>query len=383
MDLPHGWGAVMIYRDLDLHPRLLAGLGSLADESPTLVQEQALPPILEGRDVLVIAPRADGERLVSVLPILQHTLFGPRGRIQAIVLTPTQELAETIIGAIQNLGKYTRVRSLALCDGPIPAQLQALQDGVEVIIACPARLLEHLNRGSLDLSRAELLVLEDLDRFCDMGFLPDLWRILKATPAQHQTLLFSTTDNEELRKTAQVLLREPITVQVGDVAATPPIAHRFYSVEAEYKTEALLTLLDADEIPAEAVLIFCETRFRARRLGEKLKHAGYAAAILTDELSPKRRNIAIEGFRQKISKMIVTTDIAAQGLDVTPITTIINFDMPETVETYLHRSGRTAYSESPSKAVTLVTPEDNEIAEAIALELGERPDYRTLPHGLN
>lgn len=369
----------MIFEDLGLHPRVLAGLGALADESPTPVQELALPPILEGRDVLIIAPQTDGEKLVLVLPTLQHALFGPRGRIQAVILTPTRELAQTIIDAIQNLGKHTRVRSLVLCDGPIPPQIEALHNGVEVVVACPARLLEHLNRGSLDLSRAGLLVLKDIDRFSDMGFLPDLWRILKATPTEHQTLLFSTTDNEELRKTAQTLLREPITVQIGEVASAPAITHQFYPVDAEAKTEALLALLDSGEIPSEALLIFCETRFRARRLGEKLKHAGHATAILTDELSTKRRNIAIEGFRQQTSRIIVTTDLAAQGLDVTSIAHIINFDMPATVESYLHRSGRTAYSKSSSTAINLVTPEDDEIVDAITLELGERPQYRTLP----
>ncbi|MBN1922474.1 MAG: DEAD/DEAH box helicase [Anaerolineae bacterium] len=369
----------MIFKDLDLHPRVLAGLGASGNESLTPVQEQALPPILEGRDVLVIAPRTDGERLAFVLPILQHTLFGSRGRIQAVILTPTQELAQTIIDTIQDLGQHTRVRSLVLCDGPIPPQIATLHDGVEVIVACPARLLEHLNRGSIDLSRAGLLVLEDIDRFCDMGFLPDLWRILKATPTEHQTLLFATTDNEELRKTAQTLLREPITVQIGEVVSVPAITHQFYPVDAEAKTEALLALLDSGEIPSEALLIFCETRFRARRLGEKLKHAGYAIAILTDELSPKRRNIAIEGFRQQTSRIIVTTDVAAQGLDVTSIAHIINFDMPATAEIYLHRSGRTAYSKSSPTAINLVAAEDDEIVAAITLELGERPRYRTLP----
>lgn len=373
----------MTFEDFDLHPRILAGLGALANQTPTPVQQQALPPILEGQDVLVLTPAGDGKTMAFVLPILQHTLFGPRGRVQALILTPTQELTEEIRDEIQRLGQHTRVRSLALCGGQIPLQLEALRNGVEIIVACPARLIEHLNRGSLDLSRVEMLVLAELDQLCDMGFLPDLWRILKAAPAERQTLLFSATDNEELRRLTQTLLRAPVTVQIGEVAPAPPVTHVRYPVAAELKTEALLTLLDLGELPAKAVLIFCETRFRARRLRERLKHAGYAAALLTDELSPKRRDIAIEGFRQGTFDMLVTTDAAAQGLNVTGISHIVNFDMPAAVATYLHRAGRAAHGIHAGAALSLVTPDDAEILDAIALELERRPERRTLPRDFN
>ncbi len=372
----------MIFEDLDLHPRLLAGLGPLASQSPTPVQEQALPPILEGRDVLVLAPPTEDKMLIFVLPILQHTLFGPRGRIQAVILTPTQELAEAAVCEFQHVARHTRVRSLALCAGQITAQLEALRDGVEIIVACPAQLLEHLDRGSIDLSRVELFVLEQLDQLSHMGFLPDLWRILKATPAERQMLLFTATDNEELRQLAQALLHAPTIVQIGDVAAVPDVKHQLYHVDAELKAEALLTLLDLGELPARALLIFCDTRFRARRLGEKLKHAGYATAILTDELSPKRRALAIEGYRKNTFGIIVTTDAAAQGLNVTNITHIVNFDMPTAVGTYLHRTGRAAHDHGSCTAINLVTPEDTEILDAISMELGERPERRTLPSSL-
>lgn len=369
----------MTFEDFDLHPRILAGLGDLASQPLTAVQELALPPIMEGQDVLVLCPPGDGKSAVMVLPLLQHTLFGPRGRIQGLILTPTQELTEKIYSEIEHFGQHTRVRSLALYGGQISAQLEMLRDGVEIVVACPAALIEHLNRGTVDLSRVGMLVLEELDRLCDMGFLPDLWRILKVTPQQRQTLLFSATDNDELRKLSQTLLRAPTTIQVGEVMPTAPVAHIIYPVAAEFKAEALLALLEMGELPSKTLLIFCETRFRAKRLGEKLKHAGYATALLTDELSPKRRNIAIEGFREGIFGILVTTDAAAQGLNVTGISHVINFDMPAAATTYLHRAGRAAHGNNGGVALSLLTPDDRELWDAITLQLDTRPERRSLP----
>lgn len=369
----------MLFEELELHPRILAGLGPLLDAPLTPVQEQALPAILEGNDVLILAPPGDDLTLTFVLPILQHALLGPRGRVPAGVLAPTQELADAILAEIQRLGRHTRARSLGLCSGSIPAQLEALREGVEIVVGCPARVVEHLNRGSLDLSHTGLLALEDVDRLCDLGFLPEVSRILKATPPERQTVMTATTDNEEVRRLAQTLLRTPVILQIGEVTAAPRVAHHLYQVEPGSKTEALLTLLDLEELPAKGLLVFCGTRFRARRLGERLKHSGYATAILTDELSPKRRELAIESFRQGVCGIMVTTDAAAQGLNVTGVTHVLNFDMPPDVPTYLHRSGRTAYDPSRSTVVNLVTPEDVGILEILTLELEQPLQRRPLP----
>lgn len=368
----------MTFEDLELHPRILAGLGNLAGQPLTTLQQQALPAIMEGQDVLVLAAAGDGKTTTFVIPLLQHALFGPRGRIQGLILTLTPERASAIHQELERLGQYTRLRSLALCNGQPTAQLEVLRSGVEIMVACPGTLVELLNRGMVELSRVGMLVLEELDRLCDMGLLPELWRILKALPQEHQTLLFSATDNDELRTLSRNLLRAPVTIQL-DTAAAPPVAHILYPVEAESKAEALLTLLDAEEVPSQGLLIFCETRFRAKRLETKLKRAGYAPAALTEDLSTKRRNMAIEGFRNGVFGMLVTTDAGVQGFHVTGVAYVINFDMPTVAATYFHRVGRVAHEHRQGVVLSLVTADDAEIVEALSQQLETPPEQRLLP----
>lgn len=362
----------MDFEAFNLHPCISAGLEALAYETPTPIQQQAIPPILAGRDVVGLAQTGDGKTAAFVLPLLQQLREGPRKRIQALILAPTRELAQEIDDEVQALGCYGRVRSLVLYGGVnINPQIEQLDAGVEVVIACPERLVEHLERATIDFSLLRVLILDEADQMLAMGFLPQIQRIVKFLPLPRQTLIFSATMSDSVRALTETLLTEPVLVQVGDIAPTPTLEQRFYPVAAERKNELLAELLYRQREQPELTLIFAGAKHRAKRLTERLDKWGYAVTYLHGDLSPRRQQQALDGFREGTYKIIVTTDSAAQGLDMPRVSRVINYDLPDTPEAYLPRVGRAAGVGEAGVALSLFTPEEEPLLAALELLLEE------------
>jgi ATP-dependent RNA helicase RhlE len=366
------------FASFNLHPDVAAGVSALGYSVPTPIQNKAIPPVMAGRDVVGLAQTGTGKTAAFVLPILQRLLKGPRGRVRALIIAPTRELAEQIHTAIGDLGRQTRLRSVTLYGGVgINPQISRLRAGVEIVVACPGRLLDHLGQGTVRLDQLEVLVLDEADRMFDMGFLPDVRRILKHVPARRQTLLFSATMPEDVGRLAREVLHEPVTVQVAHDRPLETISHALYPVLAHLKTPLLLALLARTD--TESVLVFARTKHRAKRLAQQLQRAGHEATSLQGNLSQNRRQASMAGFRDGSFQIMVATDIAARGLDVSLISHVINYDVPDTVDAYTHRIGRTGRAARTGDAFTLVTPEDGEMVRSIERAMGARLERRMLP----
>ena len=367
----------MNFKQFNLHPRVAAGITAAGYSTPTPIQEQAIPPVMAGRDVMGLAQTGTGKTAAFALPILHRLEQGERGMVRALVIAPTRELAEQINDSIVTLGGQTRLRSVTVYGGVnVNPQIDRLKRGVEIVVACPGRLLDHISQGTVDLSRLEILVLDEADQMFDMGFLPDIRRILGKLPRQRQTLLFSATMPTEIRGLAREVLTDPVTIQVANSAPPVTVSHAIYPVEQHLKTPLLLNLLQHTD--TGSVLIFTRTKHRAKRLGEQLEKAGYRAASLQGNLSQNRRQAALDGFRDGSFQMLVATDIAARGIDVSQISHVINYDIPDTPEAYIHRIGRTGRAARSGDAFTMVTSEDSVMVRTIEKKLGASLERRTV-----
>lgn len=367
----------MKFTTFSFHPNVAAGVIAAGYTTPTPIQVQAIPPVMAGRDVMGLAQTGTGKTAAFALPLLHRLAHGPRGRVRALIIAPTRELAEQINDAILMLGRQTRLRSITVYGGVgVNPQIERLKRGVEIVVACPGRLLDHMNQGTIDLSGLELLVLDEADQMFDMGFLPDIRRILKQLPPQRQTLLFSATMPPEIRGLAREILHDPVTVQVDLVAPASTVTHALYPVAQHLKTPLLMELLRHTD--TDSVLIFTRTKHRAKRVGEQLEKAGYTAASLQGNLSQNRRQAAMEGFRSGSFQILVATDIAARGIDVSQVSHVINYDIPDTTEAYIHRIGRTGRAARSGDAFTMVTDEDNSMVRAIEKVLGAPIERRTV-----
>ena len=330
----------MNFEQFSLDPRINAGIKSAGYTKPTPIQQQAIPLVLEGRDVLGLAQTGTGKTAAFMLPILQRLIRGPQNRVRALIVAPTRELAEQIHEAAGELGRNTRIRSVTVYGGVSKRpQIQKLDRGAEIVVACPGRLLDLLGEGQIDLSHVEVLVLDEADRMCDMGFLPDIRRILKQLPAKRQTLFFSATMPADIRSLADEILNNPLTVQVDILAPAKTVSHALYPVTDGLKKNLLFTMLQ--RTATGRVLIFTRTKRRARFLAQDLDKRGYRVSALQGNMAQNRRQAAINGFRDGKYDILVATDIAARGIDVTEISHVINYDMPDTVDAYTHRIGRT------------------------------------------
>ena len=369
---------LMNFDPFQFHPHVAAGVATAGFDTPTPIQLQAIPSVMEGKDVMGLAQTGTGKTAAFALPILHRLMDGKRGHVRALVLAPTRELAEQIRCDFETLGSRTRLRTLSVYGGVgIHPQKQKLKRGVEIVVACPGRLLDHINQGTVDLSRVEALVLDEADQMFDMGFLPDIRRILKKLPTKRQNLLFSATMPDEIRKLAGEVLRNPTTIAAGNVAPAETVRHGLYPVSQHLKTPLLLELLR--ETGAGSVLVFTRTKHRAKRLDEQLARKGFRSTSLQGNLSQNRRQEALDGFRSGRFQILVATDIAARGIDVSRVSHVINYDVPSTPEAYIHRIGRTGRATRNGDAFTLVTNEDRGMVRAIDRILGERTERRTLP----
>lgn len=367
----------MNFESFNFHPHIAAGVKALGYITPTPIQLQAIPLILQGQDIMALAQTGTGKTAAFVLPILQRLMQGPRGCVRALIIAPTRELAEQIHEAIGGLGKQTRLRSVTVYGGVnMRPQIQKLHGKAEIAVACPGRLLDHIRQGTIDMSHLEVLVLDEADRMFDMGFLPDIRKILKHLPAQRQTLFFSATMPDDIRHLAHDILRNPATVQINHTMPVTTISHALYPIEQHLKTSLLMALLRHTDM--ESVLVFTRTKHQAKRVAQQLEKAGYSSTSLQGNLSQSQRQIALNGFRNGSIKILVATDIAARGIDVSRISHVINYDMPDTADAYTHRIGRTGRAAKTGDAFTLVTREDAQMVRTIERVLGEELERCTL-----
>ncbi len=367
----------MEFNTLNLHANVAAGITKAGFTEPTPIQAEAIPPALQKKDVMGLAQTGTGKTAAFVLPILQHLIDGPRGTLRALVLAPTRELAEQIAETFRTLGRQTGLRCATIYGGiSIKPQIKKLNEGVDIAVACPGRLLDHMNQRTINLSKLEILVLDEADRMLDMGFLPDIKKIIKSIPRSRQTLLFSATMPVGIRKLANDILQNPVTVQINHSAPANTVAHALYPVEQNLKTGLLLKLLRKTD--TESVLVFTRTKHRAKRVGVQLEKAGYRAASLQGNLSQNKRQEALKGFRDGRYQVLVATDIAARGIDVSCISHVINFDMPDTTDAYTHRIGRTGRAAKTGDAFTFMTREDEDMVRSIERVLEEKVERRTL-----
>ena len=367
----------MNFETFSLDARLNAGISDMGFVTPTPIQQQAIPPILNGRDIIGIAQTGTGKTAAFMLPILQRLTTGPLRQVRALIVAPTRELAEQIHQTALDLGKHTKIRSLAVYGGVgKQAQVNKLRRGSEIVVACPGRLLDLVGDRAIDLSKIEVLVLDEADRMCDMGFLPDIRRIINLLPKQRQTLFFSATMPKEIRKLAATILQKPVQVQVDVIAPAKTVSHALYPVAQNLKKPLLFQMLN--EMAIGRALVFTRTKRRARFLARDLEKKGYNVSELQGNMSQNRRQKAIDGFRDGKYDILVATDVASRGIDVPDISHVINFDMPDTVDAYTHRIGRTGRAKESGEAFTFVLPEEASIVRDIEKVLGTRIERRKL-----
>ncbi|MCH1910254.1 DEAD/DEAH box helicase [Stenotrophomonas sp. Y6] len=376
----------MSFEDLGLAPFLLRALAEQGYENPTPIQQQAIPLVLQGHDLLAGAQTGTGKTAAFGLPLLQHLATsaqevrsGPR-RPRALILTPTRELATQVHDSLRGYSKYLRIPSTCIYGGVgMGNQLDVLRRGVDLLVACPGRLIDHLERRSIDLSGIEVLVLDEADRMLDMGFLPSIKRILAKLPKQNrQTLLFSATFADPIKQLALEFMRNPREVMVtprNTVAET--IAHRVHPVDAGRKRELLLHLLSADS--REQTLVFAKTKHGSDKLATFLDKSGIKTAAIHGNKSQSQRLRALGDFKAGRVTVLVATDIAARGIDINELPKVINYDLPMVAEDYVHRIGRTGRNGASGQAVSLVAQEDAKYLRQIVRLLDRDMDIRDVP----
>ncbi len=366
----------MNFTTFNFHPGISAAISASGYSIPTPIQMQAIPKIIQGHDLIGLAQTGTGKTAAYALPLLNRLVKTTHGKPRVLILAPTRELAEQIHQDFKKLGRKTGARSLALYGGVgLNPQIRELKKGAEIIIACPGRLIDQIQRGNVDFSSLDTLVVDEADQMLDMGFIPDIRRILKHLPRQRQTLMFSATMRPEIRRLAKEMLRQPVTVQIGNPAPAATVSHTHFPVSQNLKTPLLLKILS--DTPFGSMLIFTRTKHRAKRLSKILFNAGYGATSLQGNLSQGRRQAALNGFRTGEFRILVATDIAARGIDVSRVSHVVNFDIPATAEAYIHRIGRTGRAERKGMAFNLITGEDRVIVRSIDRILGIAVEHRT------
>jgi superfamily II DNA/RNA helicase len=359
------------------YPQIKAGIKATGYSTPTQIQAKAIPKIMQGHDLVGLAQTGTGKTAAFLLPILHRLMHGHRKRLRALIIAPTRELAEQIHQTIEALGAKTGLQSVTVYGGVGMKRQVHLLKSADIVVACPGRLIDHIQRQTVDLSSLEVLVLDEADQMFDMGFLPDIRRILKHLPrTRRQTLLFSATMPKQIRHLADEILKNPEKVQVAHGMPADTVSHTFFPVAQHLKTALLLKLLGTER--TDAVLIFTRTKHRARKLGGKLAKLGYRSTSLQGNLSQTKRQKAMNGFKSGKYQVLVATDIAARGIDVADVSHVINFDMPSTPETYIHRIGRTGRAECNGEAFTLFSTEEMQLVKVIRRTIKMPVEERTL-----
>lgn len=361
----------MAFTRFNFHPDLSAGIAACHYTTPTPIQKKTIPPILEGRDVLGLAQTGTGKTAAFALPMLQRFLGRRSNRARGLIMAPTRELAEQIHDNIRQMGRHTSLRSVAVYGGVGKSpQIKAFKSGVDIVVACPGRLLDLVNAGSANLEAVEMLVLDEADQMLDMGFLPDIRRIIGKLPEQRQSLVFSATMPKEIARLTRSILERPVTVRINPSAPAPAISHALFKVQKQERTALLKTLFQKDGMVS--TLVFTRTKHKARSLAAQLAKAGFNATSLQGNLSQQKRRKAMDGFRDGNFNILVATDIAARGIDVSGVSHVVNYDLPDTVDTYIHRTGRTGRADKTGQAYTFAAREDMKMVARIEKTLGRK-----------
>ncbi|MDX2121295.1 MAG: DEAD/DEAH box helicase, partial [Gemmatimonadota bacterium] len=369
----------MPFSTLKLHPTLLQAIKELGFARPTPIQADAIPPALAGKDLLACASTGSGKTAAFLLPILHHLLAKPRRTTRALVLTPTRELAAQILEDLNDLAVHTPITAASIFGGVgMGPQEHAFRSGVDVMIATPGRLLDHLSRPYARLTGIEYLVLDEADRMLDMGFLPEIKKILRHVPARRQTLFFSATMPGPIQALTREMLHQPVTINLERQAAPAVgITQAVYPVPQELKSALFLELLKRGEM--QEALVFTRTKHRADRLQKYLVKAGIKAERIHGNRSQPQRTEALAGFKSGKYRVLVATDIAARGIDISELGHVVNFDVPAAPEDYIHRVGRTARAEATGDAFTFVAPDEEGDLRGIERVIGRRLPRVTVP----
>ncbi len=367
------------FSSLQLHPSLQKGLKELGFPRPTPIQEKAIPAALDGRDLLACAMTGSGKTAAFLLPILHKLIDKPRGTTRALVVTPTRELAAQILESLESMAVHTPITAAAVFGGVgMGPQERAFRSGVDVMIATPGRLLDHLKSSYASLSGVEFLVFDEADRMLDMGFMPDIRRLLKYIPTKRQTLFFSATMPAPIGKLASELLHNPVTIDLERRSAPAVgITQAVYPVAQNLKTGLFMALLERGDM--KEALVFTRTKHRANRLAEQLVKRGINAERIHGNRSQSARTAALAGFKNGTIRVLVATDIAARGIDIEALGHVVNFDVPMAPEDYIHRVGRTARAELTGEAFTLVAPDEEQELRDIERAIGRRLPRVLLP----
>lgn len=363
----------MNFRDFALDPRLLNGVRDLGFDEPTPIQQTTIPAALTGQDILGSAETGTGKTAAFLLPILQKLLDTPAAShaMRALVLVPTRELALQVTEHGRALAAHTNIRVTAVYGGVgLQPQTQQLKQGADIVVATPGRLLDHAARHTHLFDALRVLVLDEADRMLDIGFLPDIQRIVRLLPRQRQTMLFSATLVPAVTQLAADMMRNPVRLQAETVTTPEAIDQTLYPVPEHLKAQLLQTLLREGEM--DSVLIFARTKHRADRIAKQLQRANIRAAVIHGNRSQGQRVAALDAFREGKSRVLVATDIAARGIDVEGISHVVNYDVPAQAEDYVHRIGRTGRAQAAGKAYTLVTPADEPIVRRIEAAVGRK-----------
>jgi len=369
----------MSFTSFDLHPDLLRGIKELGFTRPTPIQNDAIPPAMAGRDVLAAAATGSGKSAAFLLPIAHRLIGKKRGMTRALILTPTRELAAQIDEHLRDLAVHTPISGAAVYGGVgMGPQEHAFRSGVDVLVATPGRLLDHFQRPYAKLAGLEILVLDEADRMLDMGFLPDIRRVLKHLPTKRQTLFFSATLPPAIVQLSQEMLKNPAMIAIERKAAPAiGITQSVFPVPQELKLSLLETLLARGEI--QNAIVFTRTKHRANRVFEQLEKRRIKVARIHGNRSQVQRTEALAGFKSGKYRIMVATDIAARGIDVEALSHVVNFDVPNVPEDYIHRVGRTARAEMTGDAITFVAPDEENDLRAIERAIGKRLPRVTVP----
>ncbi|UCF21205.1 MAG: DEAD/DEAH box helicase [Gemmatimonadota bacterium] len=367
------------FESLGLEPKLLRALDEQGYIQPTPIQSEAIPAALDGRDVVGSAQTGTGKTAAFLLPILQRLESGPRRILRALVLTPTRELAEQVLNSARAYGRHLDLKCVSVYGGmPMEPQVRALKEGVDIVIATPGRLLDHMSRGYVDTSKLEVLVLDEADRMLDMGFSRDVHRILDSLPTQRQTLLFSATITGEVDRLAHRALKDYEAVEIGRRAeAADGIEHFLVAVDKPRKRSLLAKLLEA--LPDNRTLVFTRTKHGAESVAHHLRREGNDAAVLHGGKTQSARNEALGRFKRGVTRVLVATDVAARGIDVDDIALVVNYDVPRDPEVYVHRVGRTARAGAQGIAMTLMSPDEWLMMRDVEKLLGRRFSREIVP----
>jgi len=374
----------MPFKSLGLSDKLVQGILATGYTAPTAIQSQAIPTALQGRDIIGCAQTGTGKTAAFVLPILNrlaaHEAAGHASAgIKALVLTPTRELAGQVEEAVKTYGRFMRLRTLAIYGGVgYGPQLQALQRGVDFVVATPGRLIDLMNSRRIDLSKVEVLVLDEADRMMDMGFIPDVRKIVAQIPKERQTLMFSATMSREIRELTASIQRQPQIIQIGEQRnPVATVTQHIFTVQRDQKMDLLIHIVEQENL--DCVLVFSRTKHGADRISQRLERRGIRSAALHSNRTQSQRQKALDGFKRGHYRVLVATDIAARGIDVEGISHVINFDTPVYAEDYIHRIGRTGRAMATGDAITFVSRDEEDHLRSIEKFIGKRLERKRHP----